>query len=92
MDQVVVNVLIWETCGGKAVLKARNGSALARQARPPLVDEHNNECRAVEVIGQDWSSEVVALYLEDWELGRVALICHMTMDLSLPRNEGYVLG
>ena len=25
-----------------------------------------------EVIGQDWSSEVVALFLEDWELGRVA--------------------
>ena len=34
---------------------------------------HNNECRALEVIGQDWSSEVVALFLEDWELGRVAL-------------------
>ena len=27
--------------------------------------EHNNECRAIEVIGQDWSSEVVALVLED---------------------------
>ena len=38
---------------------------------------HNNECRAIEVIGQDWSSEVVALFLEDWELGRVALSCHM---------------
>ena len=33
---------------------------------------HNNECGAIEVIGQDWSSEVVALFLEDWELGRVA--------------------
>ena len=31
--------------------------------------EHNNQCRATEVIGQDWSSEVVALFLEDWELG-----------------------
>ena len=45
------------------------------------VYEHNNECRAVEVIGQTWSSEVVALILDDWELGRVALSCHMTMDL-----------
>ena len=45
------------------------------------VYEHNNECRAIEVIGQDWSSDVVALFLEDWELGRVALSCHMTMDL-----------
>ena len=42
--------------------------------------EHNNECRAIEVIGQDWSSEVVALFLEDWELGRVAL-SQMAMDL-----------
>ena len=43
--------------------------------------EHNDECRATEVIGQDWSSEVVALFLEDWELGRVALRCHATMNL-----------
>ena len=27
------------------------------------------------------SSEVVALFLEDWERGRVALSCHMTIDL-----------
>ena len=41
---------------------------------------HNNECWATEVVGQDWSSEVVALFLEDWELGRVALTCHVAMD------------
>ena len=37
----------------------------------PLVVEcmsKNNECRAIEVIGQDWSSEVVALLIEDCEL------------------------
>ena len=43
--------------------------------------EHNNECRAIGVIGQDWSSEVVALFVGDLELGRVALSCQMTMDL-----------
>ena len=42
--------------------------------------DHNNECRSIEVIGQDWSSEVVALFPEDWEIGRVALSCHMAMD------------
>ena len=41
----------------------------------------NNECRAIEVTGQDWSSDVVTLFLEDWELGRVALSCHMARDL-----------
>ena len=42
---------------------------------------HNNECLAIEVIGQDWSSEVVPLFLEGSELGRVALSCHTAMDL-----------
>ena len=45
-----------------------------------VVYEHNNESRVIEVIGQDWSSEVVAPFLEDWELRRAALSCHMTMD------------
>ena len=44
------------------------------------VYEHNRECRAIDVIEQDWSSEVVALFLEGWELGRSALSCHMAMD------------
>ena len=42
---------------------------------------HNDECRASGGIGQDWSSEVVALFLKDLELGRVALSCQMAMDL-----------
>ena len=45
-----------------------------------------------EVIGQDWSSEVVALFLEDWELGRVAFELPHGHGPSLPRNEGCVLG
>ena len=40
----------------------------------------HSECWDVEVIGQDWSGEVVALFLEDWELGWVALSCHMAID------------
>ena len=48
---------------------------------------HNNECWAIEVIGLDWSREVVALFLEDWELG----LPHGNGP-SLPRKEGCVLG
>ena len=44
-------------------------------------DEHSNECGAIQVVGQAWSSEVVVLFLEDWELGRVVLSCHMAVDL-----------
>ena len=53
---------------------------------------HNDECQAIEVIGQDWSSEVVALFLEDWELGRVTLSCYMAMDLLCQemRNASWV--
>ena len=42
--------------------------------------EHNVENTAIEVIGEDRSSNVVALFLKGWELGRVALSCHMTME------------
>ena len=28
---------------------------------------------------QDWSSEVVAFFLEDWALARVALSCHVAL-------------
>ena len=43
--------------------------------------EHDVGNLALEVVGQDWSSEVMSIFLEDWEVGRVALSCHMTMDL-----------
>ena len=51
------------------------------------VQEDNNECQAIEVTGQGWSTEVVALFLEDWEL-------ELPHDHgpSLARNEGCVLG
>ena len=43
--------------------------------------EHNVENMAADVIGQDRSSNVGALLLKDRELGRVALSCHMTINL-----------
>ena len=53
--------------------------------------EHNVGTLALEVVGQSWSSEVISLFLEDLEVGRVASSCHLSMDL-MPRNEGCVLG
>ena len=41
--------------------------------------EHNVDNLATDVIVLDRSSGVVALCLEDWELGRVALSCRKTM-------------
>ena len=87
LGQVVASYWIWEDA-------CRNGCpsspgwdsdvdfwADGEGAPPYGVYEHNNECRALEVIGQDWSSEVVAHFLEDRELARVALSCRMAMDL-----------
>ena len=56
------------------------------------VCEHNNEFWAIEVFGQDWSSEVVALFLSRG-LGAWASSLELPHDdgPSLPRNEGCVL-
>ena len=56
------------------------------------VYEHNSECRAIEVIGQVWSSEVVALFLEDRELGEGSIELPHGNGPSLPRNEGCFVG
>ena len=50
--------------------------------------EHNVENMAIEVIGQDKSSEMISLFLEDWEVGRGALSCHLSMDLSYQEMTG----
>ena len=43
--------------------------------------EHNVDNFAIEVAGQKWSSEVISLFLEDWQVARVALSCHLSVDL-----------
>ena len=39
-----------------------------------------SESRFFGVVGQNWSSEVISLFQEDWEVGRVAISCHLSMD------------
>ena len=43
--------------------------------------EHNVESIALHVIGLNWSGEKVSLFLEDWDLARVALGCHVALDM-----------
>ena len=43
--------------------------------------EHNVDDLAIEVVGQNWSSEVISLFLVDWEVGRMALSCYLSLDL-----------
>ena len=51
--------------------------------------EHSVGNLALEVVGQNWSSEVISLFLEDLG-GWAAPCCHMSKDLFMPRNEGFV--
>ena len=39
---------------------------------------HNVGNLAIEVVGQHWTSELISLFLEDWDVGRVALSCHLS--------------
>ena len=43
--------------------------------------DHNVESRVLSVMGQDQSGEKISLFLEDRELGRVALSCHIALDM-----------
>ena len=43
--------------------------------------EHTVDNLAIEVFGQNCSSDVISVFLEDWEVGRVAPSCHLSMDL-----------
>ena len=43
--------------------------------------EQNVESLALHVIGLNWSGETVSLFLEHWELARVALSCHVALDI-----------
>ena len=51
------------------------------------------ESLALNVVGQNWSGEKVSLFLEDAELGRVALSCHVALDmLCQEMREAWLLG
>ena len=43
--------------------------------------EYNMESSSLRVMVQDQSGEKVCLFLEDWELARVALSGHITLDM-----------
>ena len=50
--------------------------------------EHNVDNLALEVVGQNRSSEVISLFFKDWEVGRAALSCHLSKDLLCQEMRG----
>ena len=54
---------------------------------------HNVASLALHVIGQNWSGEKLSLFLVDWELVRVALTCHVALDMLCQEvHEAWWLG
>ena len=74
---------IWRYGCAKSPVWSSNGVGRAGSEEPSSLEyyEHNVGSLAVEVLGQHWSSEAISLFVEDWEVGRVALSCHLSMDL-----------
>ena len=70
---------VWSSGGGGFDWPGSEGTSSLED------NEHNADYFALEVLGQDWSGEVVSLFLEDWELRQMASSCHMT--LYLPCQE-----
>ena len=54
--------------------------------------EHNVGNLALVVFRQNWSSEVISVFLEDWEVGRVVLSLPLVNGPSMPRNEEMRVG
>ena len=52
--------------------------------------EYNVESLVLSVMGQDQTGEKISLFLEDWELAKVALSCHSALDmLCQEMNEAW---
>ena len=85
LGRTVTLLLTWETSGGMAAPKAlvwsSNEWAGSEDASSLEYYEQDVGNLALEVVGQSWSSEVISLSLEDWEVGRVSLSCHLSIDL-----------
>ena len=87
LDQAVVSLLTCETCGDTVAQETRIGTATANlgpkvKASPhPIFVSTMWKSLALHVLGLNWSGEKVSLVLEDWELARAALSCHVALDL-----------
>ena len=72
---------MWRYACSKSPLWSSNGVEWAGSEASLESCEHNVGNLAIEVVGQNWSGEAISLFLEDREVGRAALSCHLSMDL-----------
>ena len=57
--------------------RSENGSSVSSSSS----DENNVGKDALFVIGLHGSGDTIALFLQDWEVGKVVLGCHVALDM-----------
>ena len=84
-----VTLLVWGTNGKWAAQRVRCWKVKAKLGRkttmrPPAAREGNVCNDALHVIGLYGPGDKISLFLQDWELAKVALSCHMALDMLWP--------
>ena len=77
------NCGIQETCGGmpaQIVLIGATTTVTGQEASVHLPLRYTDTTWKVSLLKQNWSGEMVALFLEDWQLAPVALSCHPALE------------
>ena len=90
LGRTVILLLNYEICGGVAARRVLFGAAVALTGQEVRVRLLLRITRATSITSllKSLSGEVVSHFLEDWELGRVALSCHTAVDLLCQEMRG----
>ena len=78
---------IWETCGHAIAQRVQCGKVRVEHGRKDervssSVSRENNVCNDVlHVSGLHEPGDKISLFLKGWELAKVALSCHMALDM-----------
>ena len=84
---------MWEYDNPKILCGAATNRREVRMLlRWSITYEHNVGNLADEVVGQNWSSEVISFFLQDWGVGRVASSCHLSVDFLCHKMRGACKG
>ena len=88
-----VTSLVWEVNGKWAAQTVQCGRVKAKLGRktkvcPLETREGNVGNDALHVIGLFAPGDKISLFLQDWELGKVALSCHGALDLLCLEMNG----
>ena len=75
----------WEKNGKWAAQKVQCGRVKAKLGRKTNSCRKGNMCNdALHVVGLHGPGDKISLFLQDWELAKVALSCHTALEMLCP--------